>query len=532
MERTEIREAALAMKDIKDLRRLLNLVKRDALGDKFCPFHLNQITYHCNPRRATHQRYKNFTIPKKSGGERVISAPVAGLKSILFFLNTILQSIYEPSKYAMGFVQGRSVVDNAKIHLGQNYIYNLDLKDFFPSIDKSRVWKRLTLPPFNFPSELSDVIAGLCTMRLEEDGKEVRYVLPQGAPTSPTLTNIICEKLDRQLGGLAKRFGAKYSRYADDITFSSMSYIYSNDGEFIKELNQIISNNHFTINEKKTRLQKVGERQEVTGLILSDKVNVVRTYTREVRTLLHIWEKYGHMAACESYMRARKQNTKHRHKGGVPNLDAVLMGKIQYLKMVKGENDSGYANIQQRFLKLSKANSTPIKYPNIYTNIVYVHTMSREEFEETLATNVEYNPETTPSLYFKVGDEVRPITISRSVPVQNLFAECENCTDLWSKYQISLCDNGNSLFYMLHKKLVAPQHTKVGKRKIDGLQKELSALVESDIFSQVLSENEVENYKVVSMEDISSGRVEIANREQLIALMEDLNADIPDLDDQ
>ncbi len=491
MEREEIRTAALAMKNIKDLRRLLNQVKQDALGDKFRPFHLNQITYHCNPKRATHQRYKNFTIPKKSGGERVISAPVAGLKSILLSLNTILQAIYEPSKYAMGFVQGRSVVDNAKLHLGQNYIYNLDLKDFFPSIDKSRLWKRLTLPPFNFPSELSDVIAGLCTMRLEEDGKETRYVLPQGAPTSPTITNIICEKLDRQLGGLAKKCGAKYSRYADDITFSSMNYLYPNEGEFIKELHRIIAANHFAINENKTRLQKKGERQEVTGLVLSDKVNVVRTYTREVRTLLHIWEKYGHMAACESYMRARKLNPTHRHKGGMPSLDAVLMGKLQYLKMVKGAEDATYKALHSRLANLQGRTLMPTKYvKSEQRDIAYIHTMSCEDFENTLSTKVEYNQEAIPTLFFKIGDDVRPITYSRSISIQQLFENGARIEKMWNKYQISLCDNGITLFYMLHKRIVPPQHTKEGREYTNELQKELSELVSSDIFMRILGDDE------------------------------------------
>ena len=253
MERDEIRTAAQTINNIEDLRRLLNRVKREALGDKTHPFQLKQITYYCNPRRTSVRRYINFSIPKKSGGERVISAPVPGLKSILFSLNTILQALYEPSKHAMGFVPGRSIVDNANIHLGQNYIYNIDLKDFFPSVDKSRIWKRLTLPPFGFSSEVADVIAGLCTMRLEVEGEEqVRYVLPQGAPTSPTLTNIICAKLDRQLGLLAKKNGMRYSRYADDITFSSMHYAYAQDGEFMRELNDIIAQNRFTINEKKS----------------------------------------------------------------------------------------------------------------------------------------------------------------------------------------------------------------------------------------------------------------------------------------
>ena len=533
MERTEIKAAALEMKNIKDLCRLLNQVKRDALGDKSYPFLLKQLTYYCNPRHTEVERYKDFTIPKKSGGVRVISAPVRGLKSILTSLNTILQALYEPSKHAMGFVPGRSVVDNAKIHIGQHYVYNLDLQDFFPSIDKSRIWKRLTIKPFNFPSKLADVIAGLCTMRLEVEGGEPRYVLPQGAPTSPTLTNIICEKLDRQLGGLAKKYGLRYSRYADDITFSSMHYIYSEDGDFIRDLKEIIAANHFTINEKKTRLQKKGERQEVTGLVLSDKVNVVRTYTREIRTLLHIWEKFGSLAVNESFMRYRKCNPVHRHKGGMPNLETVLMGKLLYLKMVKGDNDPTYLALMDRFVKLSGKGKKSISYSyDGSNNLNYSQSMSLEKFEEALSVKVVYNPDSEPKLFFMADDEKRAITISQTITsdiLSKLFDGSDISTALWNKYQISLCDNGTTSYYLLHKKLVAPQHTKAGKRKTDELQEELSALVESDIFSQVLNEDKVDgkNYKVVSMEDIASDRVEVANRERLIALME---ADIPEPD--
>lgn len=473
MERFEIKRAALCMRDTSDLRSLLNRVKRDALGDKAHPFHLRQITYYSDPRRTDVVRYKSFTIPKKSGGVRAISAPVAGLKSILTSLNTILQAVYEPTRYAMGFVQGRSVVDNARVHLGQNYVFNIDLEDFFPSIDKSRVWKRLTLPPFNFPNELADVVAGLCTMRVEAEGvgEKPRYVLPQGAPTSPTISNIICETLDRRLAGLAKRFGAKYSRYADDITFSSMTYIYSADGEFMAELRRIIAANRFTLNEKKTRLQKVGERQEVTGLILSDKVNVVRTYTREVRTLLHIWEKFGHMAACESYMRTRTLNPTHRHKGGMPSLDAVLMGKLQYLKMVKGVEDATYKVLHRRLANLQGRILMPTKYVKSEQRYVaYIHTMSCEDFENTLSTKVEYNPETTPTLFFKIGDDVRPITHSRSIAIQQLFENGARIEKRWNKYQLSLCDNGTTLFYMLHKRIVPPQYTKEGREYTNELK--------------------------------------------------------------
>ena len=190
MEREYIKQAVKGLKSTEDLLHLLNRVKQEALGDKCHPFHLKQITYYCNPKRENVERYRHFTIPKKGGGERQISAPVKGLKSILFSLNTVLQALYTPSSHTMGFVPGRSVVDNAKIHIGQRYVYNIDLKDFFPNIDKSRIWKRLTLPPINLSSDMAHLVAGLCTMRLEE-GENVRYVLPQGAPTSPVLTNLI-----------------------------------------------------------------------------------------------------------------------------------------------------------------------------------------------------------------------------------------------------------------------------------------------------------------------------------------------------
>lgn len=456
MERFEIKRAALCMRDTSDLRSLLNRVKRDALGDKAHPFHLRQITYYSDPRRTDVVRYKSFTIPKKSGGVRAISAPVAGLKSILTSLNTILQAVYEPTRYAMGFVEGRSVVDNARVHLGQNYVFNIDLEDFFPSIDKSRVWKRLTLPPFNFPSELADVVAGLCTMRVEAEGvgEKPRYVLPQGAPTSPTISNIICEKLDRRLAGLAKRFGAKYSRYADDITFSSMTYIYSADGEFMAELRRIIADNRFTLNEKKTRLQKVGQRQEVTGLVLSDRVNVARTYTRELRTMLHIWDKYGSLKANVCLMRARNKKPMYRHKWGKPSLDAIVRGKLNYLKMVKGEKDSTYRNLYEIFEKCHSIDKECYESDDSrYGGLSYLSTMDLWGFGMTFGTLVEYNPGGSPELFFLWGDYKCPVSVSRNVPVAKLFEKTEGAISMWHNYELSLCDDGSTRFFLLHRKL-------------------------------------------------------------------------------
>jgi RNA-directed DNA polymerase len=177
-----IKQKASNMKTEEDLLSLLNEIKADDMGDKCYPFEMRQLNYYCNPNHS-YRRYHYFNIPKKSGGTRTISAPCKGLKNILVYLNEILQAIYEPSAYAMGFTRGRSIVDNAKIHLNQNYVLNLDLKDFFPSIQQARVWKRLQLAPFNFSQDIANIVAGLCCMKFkredEESGQVVYdYILP------------------------------------------------------------------------------------------------------------------------------------------------------------------------------------------------------------------------------------------------------------------------------------------------------------------------------------------------------------------
>ncbi len=452
-----IRTLALGLRNIKDLHSLLGVVKYQALRghEAYYPISYRQIGYYCNPKREDVQRYHSFTIAKRSGGERMISAPVAGLKSILMALNTILTAAYTPSPHTMGFVAGRSVVDNAKAHLGQNYIYNIDLEEFFPSIDKSRIWKRLTLPPFNYPSKLADIIAGLCTMRLESSDGTTRYVLPQGAPTSPIVSNIICEKLDRQLGGLARRFGLRYTRYADDITFSSMHYVYSEDGEFIAELRRIIADNHFTINPRKTRLERRGEHQEVTGLTLSDRVNVSRSYCRELRTILHIWEQYGRMAANISFMKHRRANPKQQLRLHMPSLDSVITGKLNYLRMVKGKDDRVYKSLATRYDRLLRRSPKGTTYRNEYRHIDYIGTMTRSEFESTVA-KLEYTPGAYPKLHINQDGVVQQVAYSRSINIKMLFTDGYNDDELWSNYRVSLCYNGLSQFYLLHKRLVPP----------------------------------------------------------------------------
>lgn len=363
----QIRQSFASMQSKEELIVLLTEAKNILYGKECKPFELKSLTYYANPDLCK-KRYAKFSVKKKSGGERIINAPVAGLKSILRSLNFILQCVYEPHHAATGFVINKSIVDNAKVHVGNHHVYNLDLKDFFHSFDRNRVKMGFIYEPFNLNGErepLAFLLASLCTHPFEVNG-EIKNVLPQGSPTSPTITNILCKKLDRRLTGLANRFGVKYTRYADDITFSSPHNIY-NDEDFQSELKRIISEDNriktngkqinigpqLQFNSDKTRLQKSVHRQEVTGLIVNDKVNVKKRYVKQIRMWLYYWEKYGYEKAQQIFTKDYIADKGHV-KNGNPNLVNVLDGKLEFLKMVKGLDDSTYKTLKKRFDKLTQ----------------------------------------------------------------------------------------------------------------------------------------------------------------------------------
>ena len=236
----QIREQFADLRNKEDLVKLLSKAKNVLHGEECKPIRLKSLTYYANPEICK-KRYKTFSIKKKSGANRTINAPVKGLKSILRSLNFVLQCMYKTHDAATGFVMDKSIIDNAKKHVGHHYVLNLDLKDFFHSFDRNRVKMGFIYEPFNLRGErepMAFLLASLCTHPFEING-EVKTALPQGSPTSPTLTNILCKKLDRRLNGLANRFGATFTRYADDITFSSPHNIYK-DKAFNQELKRII----------------------------------------------------------------------------------------------------------------------------------------------------------------------------------------------------------------------------------------------------------------------------------------------------
>ncbi len=295
------------------------------------PIELKTVTYYANSQLSADKIYKEFTIKKKSGGERTITAPIKHLKLIQRTLNVILGAIYEPKNYVTGFVPHKSIVDNAKAHVNKNYVYNIDLVNFFPSIELHRIKAVLKLEPFSLNSVEREKIAFLIARLCCKDGR-----LPQGSPTSPVLSNIVCQQLDRRLNGLAKSANCRFTRYADDITFSANKDVFNQ--KFKTELERIIKEQHFAINKKKTRLQGLGYRQEVTGLIVNEKVNVTKRYMGEVRAMLHNWGK-SYEAAEQRFLKAYIPAKGHVKKG-TPNFKNVLWGKLQFMSMVRGKDDA------------------------------------------------------------------------------------------------------------------------------------------------------------------------------------------------
>lgn len=265
--------------------------------------------------------YREFHIPKKSGGTRTITAPDGRLKDIMRTISFMLNNLYDAPEEAKAFIPGRSIVDNAKLHINKNYVLNIDLSDFFTSITAYMVERSLT--DIGIPPVVSQTMASICTYPTIDKGK-LMNVLPQGAPCSPVLSNICASKMDARLRGLAKRFGVTYSRYADDMTFSSNHNVYQEDSDFMMELAKIIEECKFNLNHQKTRLQKRGNRQEVTGITVSEKTNVSRKFTKNLRSDIH---RLNYVA----------EPTFHEVN--------VIRGKLNYLSMVKGKDDSTYRKL-------------------------------------------------------------------------------------------------------------------------------------------------------------------------------------------
>ena len=304
--------------------------------------HLVYHLYILKPR----QKYQTFNIPKKSGGQRQITAPISAIKIIQRKLNQVLQSVYQPKAAVHGFVAERSIVSNASLHSqkGKRLILNLDLRDFFPSINFGRVRGMFMAVPYSLNAKVATILAQICCFENQ---------LPQGAPTSPVVSNMICAKMDSQLTRLAGSSKCTYTRYADDITFSTTLRSFTtsivNTDEVSgqiglgDELKNIIASNGFAVNSTKLRLQSKATRQEVTGITVNEFPNVNRRFVRQVRSMLRAWRRFGFDAAEQEYR--QKYDEKHRNRKRQPvSFKRVVQGKIAFLGMVRGRDDSIYLN--------------------------------------------------------------------------------------------------------------------------------------------------------------------------------------------
>lgn len=261
---------------------------------KFIGVKLQTLTYLLYIKKIDNC-YNTLEIPKKNGDTRTICVPNKNLKKVQKKLYNKLSTYYDEiktqnnftSKISHGFEKNRSIVTNAEVHKNKRYVVNLDLLDFFPSINFGRV--RSYFIKNNY-FEINDDIATILAQLTCYKG-----TLPQGASTSPLIANMICNIMDIRILKIAKKYRLDYTRYADDLTFSTNNKYFLNDyDKFLEDIKNIIHRSGFELNSKKTRLLFSNSRQEVTGLVVNKKISVPKEYYKNTRAMAHSLYKNGY----------------------------------------------------------------------------------------------------------------------------------------------------------------------------------------------------------------------------------------------
>lgn len=268
--------------------------------------------YFASAVNSPENHYRSFKIKKRNGGFREILAPYPALLEMQYWIyHNILKKI-PVSSYSHGFVRKRSIITNAKIHLNQKELLKLDLKDFFPSININRII--YVFKSLGYSNQVAFYLASLCSYN---------DFLPQGAPTSPYLSNVIARHLDNRLIGLSKQYKLRYTRYADDLTFSGDSI----PAKLIDYISNIVKEEGFTVNSDKTRLYKNGGKRIVTGIsVIGSKLQLPKDYKRNLRQELYFIMKYGYESHVKK-LKIRKSNY----------LD-VILGKVNFWLSIEPSN--------------------------------------------------------------------------------------------------------------------------------------------------------------------------------------------------
>lgn len=260
--------------------------------------------------------YIAYNIPKKNGEIRIINEPYTSLKEIQkWILNNILikSRLKFISPVAKAYIPGQNIKDNARFHKGQRILVCIDLHDFFGSINYIQVFNVFKRLGYN--NEVATLLGKICIF---ED------TLPQGAPTSPMLSNLVFKYFDDKIFDYCKNLGIRYTRYADDLTFSGDF----NPGKLISFVRHLFINSTFKLNEKKTKVVSQGGRQEVTGVIVNKKIQTASTYRRKIRQEIYYVIKFG----VESHI--------NRINYSKPAIDYLyhLLGKINFVLLINDKD--------------------------------------------------------------------------------------------------------------------------------------------------------------------------------------------------
>ncbi|WP_295212961.1 reverse transcriptase family protein [uncultured Chryseobacterium sp.] len=275
-----------------------------------------------NDKKYEHKykRYNYFTIKKKRGGYREIMAPAKDLKYIQKWILLNILYAYQLENCCKGFLPNQGILDNAKVHENSDEILKIDLLKFYDSITFGRVVQVFESVGYikNLAISMAKLVTAINRESYWDDFDEYSRhklssirnfntpVLPQGAPTSPMLANIIATNLDKKIMKLSKKLNFRYSRYADDLTFS----VKKDEGvlPYLKLIKNIIESEGFFVNPSKTIVKKRGRRQYVTGLTVTNGVNLSKKYRREIFKHLYYCRKFGvnsHLKRNENF---RKYN--------------------------------------------------------------------------------------------------------------------------------------------------------------------------------------------------------------------------------
>jgi retron-type reverse transcriptase len=285
---------------------------------------LRWLAYHSEASPVTH--YVRFSVPKKSGGMRELAAPHRDLAAAQEWILASILDKLPVHAAAHGFVGGHSTVTNASPHASRDVIVNADLKDFFPSVTFPRV--KGIFQGMGYSPAAATILALLCTecprRTVEYAGRKLHVAtgprgLPQGACTSPALSNLVARKLDVRLAGLCSKLGWAYTRYADDLTFSGSGEPAKSVGYLLARIRHIVADEGFTVNEKKTRVLRRNTAQTVTGIVVNDRPGVSRRTLRRMRAILH---------------RARREGIEAQNRDDHPHFASWLDGMIAYISMV------------------------------------------------------------------------------------------------------------------------------------------------------------------------------------------------------